>query len=260
MQPLKLQEQYQDGSSAVHRLDPRVKLLGALGLIVAASSLPFGAWLPYLLLFLATLFVAQQSRLGLFFAARRSFVALPFALAAVTLPFTIPGTSLAQLGPLSVSLEGSVRFASIVVKSWVSVQIAILMAATTPFSNLLWALHALRVPRVLVGIIGFMYRYLFVLSDEAARMMRARDARSAGGVGKSGRSLFWRGKVAGGMIGTLMIRAFERSERIYAAMVSRGYDGDMRMLTPPTMTARDRFAAVGWVTYLTMVLLIGFVF
>lgn len=262
MLPLNLQEQYQRGSSSVHRLDPRVKLLGALGLIFTASVLPFGAWLPYLLLFAATIFVAQQSKLGVFFALRRSFVALPFALAAITLPFTIPGQPLAQLGQLTVSVEGTTRLVSIVIKSWISVQMAIIMAATTPFPDLLWALRSLRVPSVLVGIISFMYRYLFVLSDEAARMMRAREVRSAEGPSpkKSGGSLFWRGKVAGGMIGILMVRAFERSERIYDAMVSRGFQGEIRLLDPPVMTDKDRNTLVGWVTYLAMVVLIGFVF
>ena len=73
-----------------------------------------------------------------------------------------------------------------------------------------------------------MYRYLFVLVEEAQSMMRARAARSAAIGPKSGGSIVWRAKSAGGMAGSLFIRTLDRSERIYMAMVARGYDGTLR--------------------------------
>lgn len=255
-----LADHYQRGFSRLHRLDPRVKVVGAFLFILAAALLPFGAWLPYALLFAATLCLAQLSGLGPGYALKRSFVALPFALAAITLPFTVPGETLAQFGAVTVSLEGTVRFVSILLKSWVSVQVAILLGVTTAFPDLLWALRELRVPRPLVGIISFMYRYLFVLADESLRLRRAREARSAAGAGKTGGSLLWRGQVAGGLVGNLAVRAFERSERIYNAMLARGFRGELLTLTPPVMSDSDRFTLVGWITFLAMVTLIGFVF
>jgi cobalt/nickel transport system permease protein len=111
-----------------------------------------------------------------------------------------------------------------------------------------------------VTIIGFMYRYLFVLADESIRLLRARAARSAHGPGRSGGGLVWRGRVAGGMVGNLMLRAFERSERVYDAMVARGYKGEVLSLATPAVTDLDRNLLVGWVTFLGMVLLIGIVF
>jgi cobalt/nickel transport system permease protein len=188
-------------------------------------------------------------------------VALPFALAAITLPFTIPGQPLAELGPLTVTVEGTVRLLSILIKSWVSVQAAILMAFTTPFHDLLWGARALRLPSVLVSIVGFMYRYLFVLADEALRLMRARAARSGVAAGtKGGGSLVWRGKVAGGLVGNLTLRAFERSERIHDAMLARGFQGELKTLSAPVMTNHDWNLLVGWVTFLAMTGLIGFIF
>jgi cobalt/nickel transport system permease protein len=248
------------GSSLIHRLDPRVKILGTLAFIIAGTILPAGAWLSYSLLFLSTLVVARLSGMGTTFAFKRSFVVLPFALAAITLPFTVPGQPIAQFGALGISLEGSVRFLSILIKSWVSVQIALLLAATTLFQDLLWALRELRIPKPLVSIIGFMYRYLFVLADEATRLMRARASRSGEGKIKSGGSIIWRGRVAGGMVGNLMLRAFERSERIYDAMVSRGYRGVVLAVAPPVLNDTDRNTFVIWVTYIAMVLLIGYIF
>jgi cobalt/nickel transport system permease protein len=205
---------------------------------------------------------ASASGLGTTFALRRSFIALPFALAAVTLPFTVPGPAVAHLGGWALSAEGVVRFASIVLKSWISVQAAILLAAATPFADLLWAMRELRLPKPLVAIIGFMYRYLFVLGDEAQRLLRARAARSgvSGAGRRPGGGLVWRGRVAGGMVGNLAMRSFERSERIYDAMVARGFRGEMLSLNAPSLTDLDRNALVVWVTFLALVTLLALVF
>lgn len=255
---LDLTEQYRRGTSFIHRLDPRIKLLGTLFFILTATTLPFGAWLGYLLLFVPTLILAGASHLGWGYALRRSFVALPFALAAITLPFTVPGQPLFHLGSLVVTAEGTIRFASIVLKSWLSVQVAILMTATTSFPDLLWGMRALKLPPLLVSIIGFMYRYLFVLGDEALRLLRARSARSAAHTGDSGGSFWWRGRVTGNMVGSLAIRSFERSERVYDAMVARGFQGEMKTLTPPILTDQDRYALIAWVAHLVAVWLIEF--
>ena len=101
-----------------------------------------------------------------------------------------------------------------------------------------------------------MYRYLFVLSDEALRLLRARSARSAVIAGRrAGGSLVWRGKVAGRMVGSLMIRSFERSERIYNAMVARGYQGTFRSFSHPHLHRQDYVAlALGSGTLVTVLL------
>jgi cobalt/nickel transport system permease protein len=159
---------------------------------------------------------------------------VPFALAAVPLIFTMQGEIIGTitLGPLtlSISAEGIRRFLSIIIGSWLSVQVALLLAFTTPFHDLVDGLRSLRVPSVLVAIISFMYRYLAVLSDEVSRMLRARDSRSAAHVGAGGGTLRWRATVAGRMVGSLFLRAYERSERIYAAMQARGFEGQFRHL------------------------------
>ncbi len=131
------------------------------------------------------------------------------------------------VGPLAltVSGEGLRLFATIAAKSWVSVQAALLLTFTTPVPELIEALRRLRLPGLLVTTIGFLVRYLVVLGDEAGRMSRARAARSAVGPrGRSG-SVRWRATVTGHMVGTLFLRSYERSERIYAAMLARGFEG-----------------------------------
>ena len=105
------------------------------------------------------------------------------------------------------------------------------------------ALGRLHVPRLLVAIIGFMYRYLAVLTGEAGRLNRARLSRSAVVEGRGGGSLRWRAGVVGGMVGSLFLRSYERSERVYAAMQARGFDGEFR-----TMTGRP-LATADWVAF-----------
>jgi cobalt/nickel transport system permease protein len=123
------------------------------------------------------------------------------------------------------------------------VQMAILMVATTSFPDLLHALRHLRVPEVLVSIISFMYRYLFVLVDEALRLLRAREARSALRQGQSGGgSITWRARTAGNMAGQLFLRSFDRSERIFSAMQSRGFSGHPLTLNPHRMGDMDWYA------------------
>ena len=137
---------------------------------------------------------------------------------------------------------------------------AIVLASTTAFPDLLAAMRALRLPRLLVAVIGLMWRYLFVLVDEVMRLMRAREARSghpAVPAGRIGGSLAWRAKVTGGMAGNLMLRSFDRSERIYAAMASRGYDGEVRGFPRPPVSRGAWLVLAGGLAFLTLILLLG---
>jgi cobalt/nickel transport system permease protein len=136
---------------------------------------------------------------------------------------------------------GLIRFLSIIVRSWLSVQIAILLVATTKFPDLIHALEHLRLPKMLVTVIAFLYRYMSVLTDEVIRLMRARQARSAVLPEKrGGGSLLWRARTAGNMVGQLFLRSYERSDRIYHAMLSRGYSGHLRTLNQHEMQINDR--------------------
>ena len=240
-------DRYQHGDSAIHRLDPRVKVVITLLFIVSNVILPDGAWPAFAAAWGVLILASALARLAPAFLLRRSFLALPFALAAVTVLFTQPGQPLWSLrvpgSTLAISDAGLVRFASILARSWLSVQMAILLTATTQFPDLMHALRHLRVPGVIVAIIGFMYRYLFVLADEAGRLLRARAARSAGTArGSGGGRLVWRARVAGAMVGQLFVRSFERSERVYNAMVARGYRGHLLTMSPHVITQRDRLA------------------
>ncbi|MFZ6031072.1 MAG: cobalt ECF transporter T component CbiQ [Chloroflexota bacterium] len=231
---------YQHRHSLLHALDARVKFVLALGLILTISLLPVSAWAAYVLVFALILSLEIASLLGVARVLKRSALALPFVMAALPLILTAPGPVLLSL-PFgwAISAAGVERFASIALKSWLSVQVAILLATTTPFPDLLMAMRAVRIPRLFVAMVGLMWRYLFVLADEALRLLRARAARSgeSGQPGlKTGGSLPWRAGVAGGMAGNLFLRGIERSDRIYNAMLARGYDGETRALPLPPVS------------------------
>jgi cobalt/nickel transport system permease protein len=121
-------------------------------------------------------------------------------------------------------------------------------------------MRGLKLPRLLVTVIGLMWRYLFVLVDEVLRIMRAREARSGHPEERAGRiggSIPWRAKVTGGMAGNLMLRSFDRSERIYAAMASRGYDGEVRGLPRPPVPPLAWAVLAGGLLFLLLILLLG---
>ena len=225
-------DRYLEGGSWFHRMDARIKLVMALGFIFATTSIPPGKWTGFAAMLILVWFAAGVSRVGLPRVFLRSLVAIPFILIALPTVFTKPGAPLFELDlalfALTGTQEGLDFFFSVLLKSWASVTAAVVLTATTPPLRLLEALRALRIPAVLVAIVMLMYRYLFVLVEEAQSMMRARAARSAAIGPKSGGSIVWRAKSAGGMAGSLFIRTLDRSERIYMAMVARGYDGTLR--------------------------------
>lgn len=207
--------------------------------VLAVSLLPSGSYLALALVWAGLVAVAIGAGLPPLLASRRAFVAAPFMLAALPLVVSRPEDPLGQLalGPLTLTIsgEGLRLFATIALKSWVSVQAALLLSFTTPFHDLVDGLRELRLPRIMVAIISFMYRYLAVLTEEATRMLRARAARSADPTGRGGGSLRWRASVTGAMVGSLFLRSYERSERIYSAMQARGFDGEFRHLAGPAI-------------------------
>ncbi len=241
-------DRYHEMESFVHRLDARVKVMVTVVFILSNALLPDGAWIAFGLSWLFLLGANKLSNLGIAFTFKRSFVALPFALVAVTVLFGAQGRPLTSfhflVWHLTITDIGLMRFFTILVRSWLSVQMAILLVATTRFPDIIHALEHLRVPSILTTIIAFLYRYLFVLGDEVFRLMRARESRSAAladaSVGRrSGGSAVWRARVAGHMAGQLFLRSYERSDRVYNAMLARGYTGRLQTTNPHELRRRD---------------------
>ncbi|KPK47966.1 MAG: hypothetical protein AMJ77_01470 [Dehalococcoidia bacterium SM23_28_2] len=229
----RLIERYEAGSSVVHSTDGRLKLLLTVAYVFTVTLTPVGHWIAFGLLAAPLAVAVAASRLPVLLILRRSALALPFIVVAVPLLFTKEGDALFTLPPFgwTASEEGLLAVLTILTKSWLSVVAVILLTATTPAVELLRAMRALAVPRILVATVSFMYRYLFVIAEEAQRLLRARDCRSAELEDrKCGGGVRWRAGILGHMVGSLFVRSYERGERVYAAMQARGYDGEVRFL------------------------------
>jgi cobalt/nickel transport system permease protein len=254
-------DRYQKQESLIHNLDPRPKLVLAVVFIFSNALLPDAAWLAFGLSFALLVVFNLLAELGLAYTLKRSFIALPFALAAISIIFTLPGEPLVAFNigswELTVSDVGLLRFFSILIRSWLSVQVAILLAATTPFHALAHAMRHLSIPSILISIISFMYRYLYVLNEEVIRLLRARSARSAQAENGKKQPIWWRARVAGNMVGQLFIRSLERSDRVYAAMQARGFRGQFLTINPHQLTRRDWFSAALTLTLITLIQIIG---
>ena len=245
-----LLDRYLPGESIVHRADPRLKLALTLAFIFATATLPAGAWLAFAPMIGIVWGAVLLSRLSVRRVAFRSTIALPFAMVALPTIFNRPGDILFEidvgLTVLEATALGLTFFATVLLKSWTSVTAAVLLTATTPQVELLRALRAFRVPPIIITIVSMTYRYLFVLTDEAQRMLRARQSRSASVGARSGGSVAWRARVTGNMAGSLFIRSLDRSERIYQAMLARGYDGTVRRIGDAPGAGRLSVAAGGF--------------
>ena len=209
------------GHSPVHRLPAAVKLVGLLAFVVAVVATPpqaVWAFSGYTMI-LMTLLVVSEVPVSFF--VTRLAIDLPFIAFALLLPFVGEGPRV-DLGPLTVSAAGLLGAWNLIAKATLSAGASVLLAATTEVPDILAGLSRLRVPAVLVAIASFMIRYLEVVAGEFRRTRTAMRAR-----GYEPRSpLDW--KPVAVSAGALFIRSFERGERVYQAMLARGYDGNWR--------------------------------
>lgn len=150
----------------------------------------------------------------------RSLIEIPFVFFAILMPFFGTGERISLFG-LSLYQSGLLAGASIIAKGTIGVLMAIILSATTNARAILEGLARLRIPAPILGIASFMIRYLNVVNDELIRMRIARESR-----GFQARGLrSWR--VLSQTLGALFIRSYERGERVYLAMLARGFQGKM---------------------------------
>jgi cobalt/nickel transport system permease protein len=219
---------------------------------------PADAWITYgIYLAIAAAWLAI-SRVPVSYVLKRSLVVLPFVLLiAVFIPFFKGGESAGSYSVgflhVSVSYSGLELLRNIVIRAWLSILSLILLTSTTRMPDLLKGMEQLHMPNVMVMLLSFMYRYIFVLTDEVMRMKQARDSRNFGG----GRR--WQIRTIGNMIGTLFIRAYERGERVYVSMVARGFDGHSRTLKRLRFRAADAYFGFCFAAVLTAGSLVNFI-
>lgn len=240
-----------------------MKVVVTLAYLVALTVTPTGKWPALAVFFLFWLLAAVVARCHLMGLFGRSLLALPFLLASLTVLFrpSPPPYIRLAMGPVEVTVGEAAlaRFLTVVIRSWLGVLAVLLLLTTTRVTEVLVALRSLGVPAPLVNILNLTYRYLFLLMEEATRLQRARSARSARRAsGRGDPGLGWRARVTGGMIAVLLARSLARSQRVYYAMMARGFRGELRTFpTPPPSRRQLLFAGVLVVVFFAVALAKG---
>ena len=227
---------YECGDSLLHLCDARLKITLLMVYLITTALLPVGAWAVYLLMGGFLLIVAVLSEIPASLLLKRALLLeVPILLVLIPQIFLKSGHYV-EVSPwagfvFSLSLTRLERVASLLVRSWLSLQFAVTIMSATRFEEVIAGLRACGLPRMLTAIFGLMWRYLYVLLDEVHSLTQARRARSSvrqDSGRHAGGSVLWRAQVTGGMAGMLMLRSLDRSQRIYQAMQARGYDGEIR--------------------------------
>jgi len=225
----------------IHRIDARAKVITTLVFIVAVMSFPryeVSALMPF---FLYPFALIALGRISPGYIFRKILVAAPFALVIGMFNPLLDHRTVASVGVWPIS-GGWLSFASIMLRFFLTVSAALALIACTGINRLGAGLERMCVPRVFVVQLLLLYRYLFVVADEGARMMRSLELRSAGP-----RSL--RLRVYGSLVGHLLLRSMDRADRVYRAMVARGFDGEIRALRQTSFRWTDSAFTGGWIAF-----------
>jgi len=207
-----------NGNSTIHRLDARAKVLVTVVFILCVVSYnryELAALFPF---FIFPVVMISLAGLPTAFILRKIILLCPFVLAVGIFNPVFDREILLQLGPLGIS-GGWISFASILARSVLTVGAAFILVGVTGFTAVCQALERLGMPQVFAVQLLFLYRYIFVLTEESGRASRARELRSCGKKGQGIRSF-------GSLTGHLLLRTWQRAERIHMAMLARGFTGE----------------------------------
>lgn len=229
----------------IHNIDARVKLVGTLFYIIAIVSLPKYSVLQLVPFLLFPILFMTIGEIPVSFVIKRVFVVSPFIFfVAIFNPIFDRNVAFYFYGiPIS---YGFLSFMSILIKFILTVSFIIILISTTSFAGLCYAMRYFKVPEIFVNQLLFLYRYIFVLTEETMRIIRARDMRS---FGNKGTELKFYIKLAG----SLLIRSLNRAERIYYAMLSRGFNGVIPYMKKRELKIKD-------LIFLLMIILIIYFF
>jgi len=231
-------EEFSAGSSFFHKMDPRIKFIVFLPLVfVIALSKDITLGAVFLLLAVGSIFVARVSLKALL---RRLAVVNVFILFLwITLPFSIEGKTLFSLGRFSFSLEGAVYTFGITLKANAIFLFTISILGTTEVFSLAHALLHLKLPRKLIELFFFFYRYISVLHKEYERLFQAVKMRAF-----SPRTNLHTWRTYAYLVGMLFIRSYERSQRVYQALILRGFKGEFPLISHFKLRKQDVAFAV----------------
>lgn len=224
--------------SVIHRLDARAKVLVTcvfILCIVSYGRYELTALIPF---FIFPAVMIALAELPALFIAKKIALLCPFVLVVGIFNPVFDREVLINLGPLGIS-GGWISFASIMLRSILTVGAAFILVAVTGFTAVCQALERLGMPQVFAVQLLFLYRYIFVLSEEGNRASRARELRSCGKKGLGIRSF-------SSLIGHLLLRTWQRAERIHMAMLARGFTGRFHAYRQSSFGKTELLFVLGW--------------
>jgi cobalt/nickel transport system permease protein len=206
-------ERWSRGASPLHRLDPRAKIAALFVLLVVLTTTRRGLALEAAGLFVLLLLVLKAARLPVLSALARAAVVLPFA---------------AAFAVISWLAGDPTRGFTLLTKTYLSAIAVLVLVSTTPLPLLLRGVEKTGVPRFLVTVAQFLYRYLFVISEEAQHMAKAAASRGVS-LRRIGGSAA-RFQAAAGALAVLFAKSYGRAEQVHRAMLARGFQGHIEPL------------------------------
>ncbi len=237
-------------------LDPRVKLVSMVVLIFAVA-MTHNIWL-LAFVYMLTLVFAWASRIELWFFLKRVWVFIPIFAGIIMIPvlFNIftPGDTLvtlftpgpgAHLGPFALPAVITITWQGVTVASLFVFRVAtcvsgaVLLFLTTPRDLLFKSLRSLKVPKVYILTLGMCYRYIFLFSAMIKDFYTAKKSRAIKTM-----PLVEEQKWVGGRVGYTLVKALSMSEKVHGAMVSRGFNGDIKILHRYALHRRDYVACI----------------
>ena len=230
--------------SPVHRLDARAKALVTMVFIVVVMSFDRYAVSALTPLALFPVVLMAAGRLPVRSLARKVAVAAPFAVLVGLFNPWLDREPMAAVGSWVIT-GGWLSFASILLRFLLTVSAALILVASTGMYRLGAGLEQLGVPQIFVTQLLMLYRYLFVVADEGARMVRSVRVRAPGAAALTLR-------VYGSLVGHLLLRSLDRADRVHRAMVARGFSGEVRTLEPAHFRANDVLFVAGWLAFFAL--------
>lgn len=231
--------------SMIHKLHPAIKLLTTLAFIATVASFAKYEITGIIPLAFYPILLIALSNIPAGLLIRRVLIAMPFVIFIGLFNPFFDQTTLINLGPLPVS-GGMVSFASIIIRLVLSILAALILIATTGIDAICGTLSAIGVPRIMATQILFVYRYLHVLAEEVIKTIRAYSLRAPFSTGVSCRA--W-----GSLTGLLLFRAVDRAQRIYRAMLCRGFDGEVRIVRVWRLRKNDIAFFLAWLLFFAAV-------
>ena len=263
-------DSYTRRNGLLQGLDPRVKLVSILALVIAVS-LTREIWLLVLVYMLILLF-AVQSRIEAIFFIKRVWLFIPIFAGIITIPvifnvffpgdivlaLATPGPN-AHLGPfalpdtIGITRQGLLTAGTFVLRVAVSVSAVVLLFLTTRQELLFKSLRSIGVPKIYVLVLDMCYRYIFVFMDVVRDLYTAKKSRTIKFM-----STFEEQKWVAGRVGYTLIKSLDMSERVHQAMISRGFNGDAKIMDDFHMRPRDYCALLSVLAFSALLALISY--